>query len=187
MAKSFNDREVERLNDSIVNKSDSVKLNQIIHKTELLLGNIGISVNPDDIAFEVVNRREMCHLQPDMQNTVGLTCPISVEGKLHKIWLLENQTYIFLLSVVAHEMGHTWCRDNRIVLSQMQEEGFCELLAYHVLSTQFSKSGNVWKERMLHNPDPIYGDGLRYMLDQFEKCHNSWFKFRAMLKLRGKK
>lgn len=186
MAKSFNDEEEERLNDSLVNKSDQLKLNQIIHKAELLLGNIGIAVDSKCISFEIVNSTEIKKLQPTMQNVVGLTCPISVEGKLHKIWLLENRTYIFLLSVVAHEMGHTWCRDNRLNLSLMEEEGFCELLAYHVLSTQFSKLGNAWKLSMLQNPDPIYGDGLRYMINQLENNKGSWFKFRALLKLKGK-
>ena len=155
MASSLKDEEAEKLNDSLVNKSDSDKLSQIIHKAELLLGNIGIKVNPDDIIFEIVTQQKLDRLQPKMQNVVGLTCPISVEGKLHRIWLLENQTYIFLLSVVAHEMGHTWCRDNNIRFSQMEEEGFCELLAYHVLSTQFSKLGNEWRISMMNNPDKI--------------------------------
>ena len=168
MFSTFNDEEEERLNDSLVNKSDQLKLNQIIHKAELLLGNIGIAVDSKCISFEIVNSIEIKKLQPTMHNVVGLTCPISVDRKLHKIWLLENRTYIFLLSVVAHEMGHTWCRDNRLNLSLMEEEGFCELLAYHVLSTQFSKLGNAWKLSMLQNPDPIYGDGLRYMKQKLE-------------------
>ena len=54
MASSLKDEEAEKLNDSLVNKSDSDKLSQIIHKAELLLGNIGIRVNPDDIIFEIV-------------------------------------------------------------------------------------------------------------------------------------
>ena len=97
-----------------------------------------------------------------------------------------NQTYIFLLSVVAHEMGHTWCRDNKIHFSQMEEEGFCELLAYHVLSTQFSKLGNEWRTLMMNNPDEIYGNGLRFMKSQLDNCKGSWFKFRAMIKLKSK-
>ena len=186
MASSLKDEEAEKLNDSLVNKSDSVKLNQIIHKAELLLGNIGIRVNPDDIIFEIVTQQKLDRLQPKMQNVVGLTCPISVEGKLHRIWLLENQTYIFLLSGVGHEMGHTWCRDNKIHFSQMEEEGFCELLAYHVLSTQFSKLGNKWRTLMMNNPDEIYGNGLRFMKSQLDNCKGSWFKFRAMIKLKNK-
>lgn len=186
MAKSLKDEEAEKLNDSLVNKSDTEKLVQIIHKAELLLGNIGILVNSKFISFEIVNSNQIKELKPTMQNIVGLTCPISIEGKLHKIWLLENRTYIFLLSVVAHEMGHIWCRDNRLNLSLMEEEGFCELLAYHVLSTQFSKLGNAWMISMLQNPDPIYGNGLRYMKQQLENNKGSWFKFRALLKLKGK-
>lgn len=186
MASSLKDEEAEKLNDSLVNKSDYEKLSQIIHKAEVLLGNIGINVNPNDIIFEVVTQQKLNYLQPKMQNVVGLTYPISVEGKLHKIWLLENQTYIFLLSVVAHEMGHTWCRDNKIHFSHMEEEGFCELLAYHVLSTQFSKLGNEWRTLMMNNPDKIYGDGLRFMKRQLENCNGSWFKFRAMIKLKCK-
>lgn len=183
MIRSLKDEEAEKLNDSLVNRSDSAKLEQIIHKAELLLGNIGVKVNSKYIVFEIVNKEKLNRLQPKMQNVVGLTCPISREGKFHKIWLLENQTYIFLLAVVAHEMGHTWCRDQRIKLTQIEEEGLCELIAYHVLSTQFSKLGNTWKTSMLVNPDPIYGDGLRLMLKKMEACKKSWPKFLAFLKL----
>lgn len=90
------------------------------------------------------------------------------------------------MSVVAHEMGHTWCRDQRIKLSQIEEEGLCELISYHVLSTQFSKLGNAWKASMLSKPDPVYGDGLRLMLKKFETCKQSWPKFLAFLKLCNK-
>jgi uncharacterized protein YjaZ len=186
MANSLIDEDAEKLNDSLVNKSDSKKLEQIIHKAELLLGNIGINVDSRNIAFEIVDSLELQRIQPTMQNVVGLTCPISIDGKLHKIWLLENRTYIFLLSVVAHEMGHTWCRDNKLKPSKMEEEGFCELLAFYVLSTQFSKLGNAWKITMMQNPDPIYGDGLRYMKQQLDNCKGSWFKLRAFMKLRNK-
>lgn len=181
--KSLKDDEAERLNDSIVNRHDTVKLNQIIHKAELLLRNIGVKVNAVDIIFEIVEQDELNRLHPDMQRVVGSTCPVCIEGKCHKIWLLENCTYIFLLSVVAHEMGHTWCRDHRIKLSNMEEEGFCELLAYHVLSTQFSKFGNSWKISMMQNPDPVYGDGLRYMKKQLDICGNSWMKFLGLMKM----
>ena len=186
MANCLIDEEAEKINDSFVNKTDSEKLEQIIHKAELLLGNIGIDVNSKFISFEIVDSSELQRIQPTMQNVVGLTCPISVEGKLHKIWLLENLTYIYLLSVVAHEMGHTWCRDNNLKFSKMEEEGFCELLAFYVLSTQFSKLGNAWKTNMMQNPDPIYGDGFRYMKQLLDNCKGSWFKFRALLKLRGR-
>ena len=87
MASSLKDEEAEKLNDSLVNKSDSDKLSQIIHKAELLLGNIGIKVNPDDIIFEIVTQQKLDRLQPKMQNVVGLTCSISLYGKLHIILL----------------------------------------------------------------------------------------------------
>lgn len=186
MTKSLKDDEAEKLNDSIVNKSDSVKLDQIIHKTELLLSNIGIRVNSEYIIFEIVDQKALNRLKPEMRDVVGLTCPIYVEGKFHKIWLLENRTYIHLMAVVAHEMGHTWCRDQRINLSQIEEEGLCEFIAYYVLSTQLSKLGNAWKELMLINPDPVYGDGLRLMIKKFEICKRSWPKFLAFIKLCGR-
>lgn len=186
MAKSLKDEEAEKLNDSLVNKSDTEKLVQIIHKTELLLGNLGFYVDSKNISFEIIDKEQLKVLNPSSQSVVGFTCPISLEGKHHTIWLLENHSYIFLLSVVAHEMGHTWCRDNKIRFSHMEEEGFCELLAYHVLSTQFSKLGNKWRTLMMNNPDEIYGDGLRFMKNQLDNCKGSWFKFRAMIKLKCK-
>lgn len=181
--KSLKDDEAEKLNDSIVNRHDTAKLNQIIYKAELLLRNVGVKVNSANIIFEIVEQDELNRLRPDMQSIVGLTCPISIEGKCHKIWLLENCAYIFLLSIVAHEMGHTWCRDHHINFSNMEEEGFCELLAYHVLSTQFSKLGNSRRISMIQNPDPVYGDGLRYMIKQLNICGNSWMKFLGFIKM----
>ena len=186
MAKSLKDEEAEKLNDSLVNKSDTEKLVQIIHKAELLLGNLGFYVDSKNISFEIIDKEQLKVLNPSSQSVVGFTCPISLDGKHHTIWLLENHSYIFLLSVVAHEMGHTWCRDNKIHFSQMEEEGFCELLAYHVLSTQFSKLGNEWRTLMMNNPDEIYGNGLRFMKSQLDNCNGSWFKFRAMIKLKSK-
>lgn len=190
MKVSLKDEEAERLNDTIVDRTDTEMLKGIIHKAELLLGNIGIRVDADDILFQVVNNDEMNQLHPVFQSVVGLTCPISIVGKKHKIWLLENQTYIYLLSVVAHEMTHTWCRDNKIEFYpvsenglRMKEEGLCELVAFHVLSTQFSKLGNAWKDAMLKNPDPIYGDGFRLMKKQLEARGNSWVKFLGYIKL----
>ena len=182
MAIALNDREAERLNDSIVDKNDSEKLNEIIRKAELLLGNIGVRVDSGDIVFEIVDEKEMARQYPQ-RTAVGLTCPIRIEGKKHKIWLLTNLPYIYLLSVVAHEMGHTWCRDKHIVYNEFVEEGLCELFAYHILTTQLSKLGNAWKETMLNNPDPIYGDGFRYMKKQLESRGNSWFKLLGFIKM----
>ena len=183
MAFAFIDKEIEATNDSIVNKSDTQKLSQIIRKAQLLLGNIGVKVDPNDIIFEIVNKEEIKHLCSDFENVVGFTCPISIEGKCHKIWLLEDRPYILLLSVVTHEIGHTWCRKQGIKFSKMEEEGFCELLGYHILSTQYSKQGNIWMERMIQNPDIIYGDGLRHMKKQLERCNNLWTKFLGFIKL----
>ena len=55
MANCLIDEEAEKINDSFVNKTDSEKLEQIIHKAELLLGNIGIDVNSKFISFEIVD------------------------------------------------------------------------------------------------------------------------------------
>lgn len=184
MAGYLKDEKAECINDSIVDQNDTVKLQEIIRKAELLLGNIGLRVEPSRITFKIVDQKKMnSQLQSENQTVVGLTWPISISDKLHIIWLLENRSYIFLLSVVAHEMGHTWCRDHHVRFSKMEEEGFCELIAYHVLSTQFSKLGSSWMQRMIQNPDPIYGDGLRHMKKQFEICGRSWFKFLGFIRL----
>lgn len=180
--KYLKDEEAERLNDSIVDRYDYLKLNQIINNAKLLLGSIGIKVNPENIIFEIATKKDM-NRNSKKNNIIGLAFPVSVEGEKHKIMLLENQSYIVLLSVVAHEMGHTWCWDHCMNFTKKEEEGFCELLAYHVLSTQFSKIGNYHLKLMIQNPDPIYGEGLRMMKKRFESFGESWFKFIGFLKL----
>lgn len=181
MAIYLKDEELERLNDTPIDRYNTELLHQIIRRAELLLSNIGVRVTPGKIVFKVVDENEMHGLYPKMKAS-GLTCSISISEKTHKIWLLENLPYIGLLSVVAHEMGHVWCSDHRIRLSRMEEEGFCQLLAYHVLSTQFSKHGNSWMKWMLEDPDLIYGDGLRHMKKQFSIC-GTWMKFLGFMRL----
>lgn len=177
----LNDPEAEAKNDTRVNRYNKELLSEIILKSKLLLGNIGIHVDPEKIRFKVIDNQEMHQMYPTMQ-CAGLTQVISIQNHTHNIWLLEDMYYINLLATCSHEMGHTWCRDHQIKFTKMEEEGFCELIAYHVLKTQCSKIGSYYMKCMLNGNDPIYNDGLRHMKKQFE-IFGSWFKFLGYIKL----
>lgn len=180
------DDELEKINDSIVSKSDETALEGIIEKAHRLLCNIGVKTERDCIIFKMMSPEAMMiQIEGDVvpQQAVGICWNISISGKKHIIWLLENIQHIFLLSVVAHEMGHVWCRNHHLKLQKIEEEGFCELLGYHILSTQYSKIGNHYKKEMIENPHPIYGAGLRLMKEKFENFNGSWTKFLGFIKL----
>ena len=50
----------------------------------------------------------------------------------------------------------------------MENEGFCQVLSYYVLRTEFSKEGNKEAEMIQRFADEVYGDGFRLMQRKLE-------------------
>jgi hypothetical protein len=80
------------------------------------------------------------------------------------IYVCYGDLKIEVLTTMIHELGHIWQFENWENYSNLkpyQIEGFCNWLEYKVL---IHIQKNSQAEKMLEDPDEIYGDGLRYII-----------------------
>ena len=56
-----------------------------------------------------------------------------------------------------------YCNENKIKISKMENEGFCQLLAYQILYSDFAESSNKNMLALREWKDEVYGDGFRLM------------------------
>ncbi|OQA16426.1 MAG: LIM domain protein [bacterium ADurb.Bin363] len=83
-----------------------------------------------------------------------------------EIYILSGLIPVRAIGTLAHEYTHAWqaenCPDNQDISIR---EGFAEWISYKVLKV---KGYNRMAENMLKTSDPVYGEGLKKML-QIEK------------------
>lgn len=99
----------------------------------------------------------------------------------YTIHVLYGLHKVIFISVLAHELMHVWQYENDIELSDIENEGLCELVCYFVLDASRTKIGKVIMKRMEESKDPVYGDGFRLMYNRLEKVGN-WNAFLKGLK-----
>lgn len=85
----------------------------------------------------------------------------------YRIFILQGLNYKQILLTLCHEIAHIWDDENIYIGSEIMSEGFAEWLAYHVM---INRGYLEEAEDMYLNPDEIYGQGLRNLLD-LEKEH----------------
>jgi hypothetical protein len=89
--------------------------------------------------------------------------------KHYEVYILSGLSHPIFLGVLAHELMHVYLSENDFNLSLMEEEGLCELINYFMLQCYSnSKLAKSHLDRMLNNPDPIYGDGFRMTMQRLE-------------------
>ncbi|MEB3224091.1 MAG: protein DA1 [Candidatus Sericytochromatia bacterium] len=73
---------------------------------------------------------------------------------------------------LAHELTHAWMALNGCPMQQAAafREGACDLAAYYYLQRVGTREATHLKRRMMANPDPVYGEGLRRQL-RFAQAH----------------
>ncbi len=99
----------------------------------------------------------------------------------HRIYVLYGLSYEEALAVLCHELSHAWHAENNPYLkSGFFCEGFAEWVSYKVM---VKKGFLNYAEKMYKNPDPVYGDGLRYILD-IEKKYGTASTIDYLKKLR---
>lgn len=140
-----------------VHLSDTELFEEAINKAMQLLDNVGIIPDRKRIKFELVTREQM--------DTYGKTY-IGLHFNLgfgSKIWVVEKQSLLCTISTLAHEIGHAWICQNNIKVTDVENEGFCQVLSYYVLRTEFTRDGNKEAEDLANWADEVYGDGFRLM------------------------
>lgn len=92
----------------------------------------------------------------------------SYEDGYFDIYIRCGYSYLYTKSILAHEIGHTWINYNKIKLSKMENEGFCQLLAYQILYSDFALSSNNNMLLLREWKDEVYGDGFRLMKSKLD-------------------
>jgi hypothetical protein len=72
--------------------------------------------------------------------------------------------------VLAHEFGHVWLfHGKHDHLSDLQAEGFCELVKYRWLARLGTPLAYEIQRKMENNPDPVYGNGFRLLKEHWDR------------------
>lgn len=87
--------------------------------------------------------------------------------------------------VAIHELGHAWLKSHHVFgLPLVEEEGFCEFLAYRYYLSHLSVESRYYISQIEKNPDAIYGDGFRLIRNL---CAQVGFNSLVSALLRNKK
>ena len=138
----------------------------------LLKMNIKIPIHR--VSISVVSKERLYRLAGNSdENLLGLTVSEDMFlGMLHHIYIREGLSLFSYIETLSHEFGHVWLNDTRSSLNRSslaEVEGFCNLLAFKIFQNGTSKKSRKVRERLLNNPDPIYGDGFRMMKKKAER------------------
>jgi hypothetical protein len=140
-----------------------------------------------NISFELVGQREM--KQNSAGYTHGLEQGVFIYGKntqekvrtfagiLHKktktvhesfrIMVLFGLSRNKMIEVLAHELAHDWMQERYPDIKDLKiKEGWAEFVASKVNEIYGNHEMN---NRMLNNPDPVYGEGYRYIKNIYDK------------------
>lgn len=113
--------------------------------------------------WSIRRHRTILHGQPHY-HSLGMASSEGVIG------LRRGISYDTALVTMAHELAHIWQFENWPcfgLLEKWQIEGFAEWVAYKVA---LSRALITEAEGLILNPDPVYGGGVRRVLE-YEKLH----------------
>jgi hypothetical protein len=136
------------------------------------INNQGLQYNNLPLRMELVNRTQLTQLQSQGGNgdALGVTLmqkTISIFGaktNFDGVGILQGLPSILFQSVAVHELGHVWLGLHNISpLTNWAEEGFCQLLAYRLLTQMSTKEGSYFAKGIEQQADPVYGYGFQYV------------------------
>ena len=94
------------------------------------------------------------------------------ETETLRIFIESGFPRLAAYGTIAHELTHLWQFDKFIhnELKKIYLEGLACWVQYHALKSLSDKKADRLADQLVGSPDPIYGDGLRLLLD-LEKKH----------------
>lgn len=147
-----------------------------------LFSRIGISLPKSKITIFVADKLFAASEWKNSAGFLGKLFTKTTNGNNdYTIYILSGLHQVVFMSVFAHELMHVYQHENDIELSDIENEGLCELVCYFVLDASRTKIGKAIMKRMEESEDPIYGDGFRLMYNRLEKVGN-WKAFIKGLK-----
>lgn len=165
--------------------SDAEQINKL--KKYVLRRFMDIEVNFNDkfldsVDVELVSAQKMAEIrkQPVNFENKGLTQTRSYNtlgGKLlgfknkykHHIYMLTYLPKIEFAGTLAHEILHIWQIENGIELPPLKCEGLCNMGSYIIYENMTARKAPYYKENLMKNPDPVYGDGFRLIYSIYEQ------------------
>ncbi|NDC41785.1 MAG: protein DA1, partial [Chitinophagia bacterium] len=147
-----------------------------------VLPNVPVVLTDSD----TLNRKTGGPALPTQSAALGLT-ETTTTGPYHRytIYMLYGLPLLEFEAVLAHELLHTWLHEHDVEMSQPEVEGFCNIGAYMLLTNARNKHGEILKQDMVANPDPVYGEGFMKMLRMVQR--EGWLPFIAYIKARKRK
>ena len=143
------------------------------------------SYNVANVPIEIVSAKEIAEVRktPVSTNNKGVTFTeiqmrgtsrdnMKVVGHSHKIYILSDQPCLEFLGTLAHELLHVWQNEHDIKLPPMECEGLCNMGSYLIYTKANSPVADFYIRNLKESPDPIYGDGFRYVFSEYEM--NGW-------------
>jgi hypothetical protein len=80
----------------------------------------------------------------------------------HDIAILRGLPDPMFQAVAVHELGHAWLTINGVDgLSDIAEEGFCQVLMYRFLIQASHRAAPGYAAKITRSDDPVYGPGFR--------------------------
>jgi hypothetical protein len=125
----------------------------------------GVIFRAPDLPFRLTSSKELSKLV-DAQGGVafGIT-RTTIAGNRRPaitISMLSGLPRTLFAGSCAHELGHAWLQLNGIRgLPSIDEEGFCELLAWRYYTALNTPEGRYHAIRIGESSHPIYGGGFR--------------------------
>ena len=154
----------------IVNINSDSLIKDIRERVRYFIENLGLYPRWENICIEFISGAAMDKLDP---KAAGLC--YNLGNGYSRIYVRCGYTYAYTKSVLAHEVGHAWINGKKIAFSEMESEGFCQLLAYKMLCSDFSAEGNDQLIALSEWKDKVYGDGFRMMKNRAESL--GWEQF----------
>ncbi len=135
------------------------------------VGSQGLSFHNFPISLQLCNREFlMTHgNERGQSHTLGLTLSTryTVNGRetrtdIDNVAVLAGLPVPLFGGTVVHELGHVWLIVHGVKgLLPLEEEGFCELLAYRYYSDLNTPESRYHAENIEKNSDQVYGEGFR--------------------------
>lgn len=160
---------------SIVHLSQHIEW--VEKRVRSILSSCGITDIPQNTPIRLVSPIEMAKLSGSKQINLfqpGLTRTSKMVGLFvsrcnHTIYIFNYLPKIQFAGVLAHELLHVWQNEKGILLPSSYAEGFCNVGSYVVYDAINTDISHYFIKRLAEDPNPIYGDGFRQVVDIYKK------------------
>lgn len=159
------------------------QVEQIYQEIQKQMVDFGLSIKTQNLPIHLV-------FQPELKKRAKFIYTPRLQGLTEsQVWITgEKKQYQFTISilygleenlfrsVLIHELGHVWTKENReSPLPREIEEGFANYLSLRLLETRKNEMSQYFQHLLKINPDPVYGEGFRTVNKYIQQWGWSFF------------